>query len=79
MNLPSSDPLIIIKSNPKSLASAFIVEVFPIPGGPDRIRLGTSFVDLALLKKSFSDLGKIHSSIVLGAYFSTKRKSSFII
>ena len=78
-NLPSSDPLMTQQSTPNQLHSAFATVVLPHPAGPARSKLGTSPASKNSRKVFLIFSGKIHSSIVLGRYFSTQRNSSLII
>ena len=74
--LPSSEPLMIIKSESSSLQIAFATVVLPRPAVPARIILSISPPSTIFLKVCFKSSGRIHSSMVVGRYFSTQRNSS---
>ena len=62
-----------------SLHRALATVVLPHPGGPDKRRLGTSPLSRKALNVFLILSGRIHSSIVLGRYFSTQTNSSRLL
>ena len=72
----SSEPFIIIDVAPISFIIAFATVVLPTPAPPDKIILGNVFCLTNSLKVCFRLLGRMHSSTVVGRYFSTQRNFS---